>query len=653
MWIYSDLKMDTTVHQDSSKLILKIMKKNIFLFIALMLVGVLTNAQNTNIKKANKLFNLRAYSEAASIYESESKTQESLQKLADSYYYINNMDAAVKAYQELISKFGPIQDKEQQFRYGQALKGIGNYESADLILSEYFGKPLVTNDFIDEITKNTPHVFELKKFKSESTYNDFGVSFYGNDKVTFASDRNQEKPIYSWNNKPYLDLYMGTMSESGELQDVIPFPSEINTKTHESNAIISKDGKTMYFNRTNSSRIKNDEGYKVANIKIYKAELIDSIWSNVKALPFTNDAYNTEHPTVSKDGRTMYFSSDMPGGFGSFDIYKIAINPDGTFGDPVNLGPNVNTSQREQFPFISEINVLYYASNGHQGFGGLDVFRSEMVNGEFTKALNLGKNVNSNLDDFGYVIKEKKNFGYLSSNRSGSDKSFYVSREENILTKYMVSGIVQDKNSKELLPGSLVTLFDDMGNVTQDTIVKEDASYLFKIEPNKKYKIRGTRKLYIPYDVEFSTDSKGKVSHDIYLILESYADAEERIKENEIGEVQVDLEKIFFDFNKWDIRPDAAETLQTLVDLMKKYPEMEVEVSAHTDARGPDEYNLNLSKKRASSTLDYLVSQGIEEERLKSIGYGEMQPLNKCIKEGICTDQEYDINRRCEFTLLN
>lgn len=645
--------MGMIVHQDSSKLIFKIMKKHIFLFITLMLVGVVTNAQNANIKKANKLFNLKAFNEAANLYETENKTQESMQNLADCYYYILDMDKAVKAYENLITEFGPIQDKEQQFRYGQALKGINNYKSADQILSSYFGKSMNTADFIFEITNNTPHVFDLEKFKSESTTSDFGISFYGNDKVTFASDRNQERPTYSWNNKPYLDLYSATLTESGEFENVIPFPLEINTKTHESNAVISKDGKTMYFNRTNSKRIKTDDGYKVANIKLYKAELIDNVWSNVKALPFTSNYYNTEHPTVSKDGRTLYFSSDMPGGFGSFDIYKTEINSDGSFGELINLGPNVNTNQREQFPFISEINVLYYASNGHQGLGGLDIFRSEMVNGKFTNALNLGRKVNSNLDDFGYIVKEKKDVGYFTSNRSGNDETFQFKREENILTKYLVNGVVQDKNSNELLPGSLVTLFDDFGNVIQDTIVKDDAYYLFKIEPNKKYKVRGTRKLYIPYDVEFSTDSKGKVSHDIYLILESYADAEERIKENEIGQVQVDLEKIYFDFNKWDIREDAALTLNTLVDLMIKYPEMEVEVSAHTDARGPDEYNLNLSKKRAASTLDYLVSQGIEEDRLKSIGYGEMQPLNKCIKEGICTDQEYDINRRCEFTLLN
>jgi len=217
----------------------------------------------------------------------------------------------------------------------------------------------------------------------------------------------------------------------------------------------------------------------------------------------------------------------------------------------------------------------------------------------------------------------------------------------------LVEGVVIDKNSKKILPGSLVTLFDNAGNVLQDSLVGIKADYLFKIEPNKKYKIRGTRKAYIPQDIEFSTDINGKIQHNIFLTLEAFADAEENVKQNEKGDVQVELDKIFFDFDKSKIRDDAAKTLTVLVDLMKKYPSMEVEVSAHTDARGNDQYNLDLSKRRAASTLEYLVSKGIERNRLKSIGYGEMQPLNQCTEESICKDEEYDINRRCEFTILN
>ncbi|MFL1010747.1 OmpA family protein [Flavisericum labens] len=628
------------------------MKKYIYILASLLLVSGTALAQKGNIKRANKLFEMRAYTEAAETYETKDRTQEVLQNLADSYYYNTSLRKAVKTYRELFVEYGDSIDIDYHFRFAQALKGIKNYKEADKHLSMYYNEPFNTTAFIEQTDKTTPHVFNLKQIVNQGSSSDFGLSFYGDDKVVFASARNSENPAYSWNNLPYLDLYSARLTDANTLEDIQPFSDAINTDSHESNAVFTKDGKTMYFNRTNTTRKKTDEE-RIAHIKIYKAELIDGIWTNVTALPFTSNSYSTEHPALSKDEKTLYFASDMPGTIGGFDIYKVAINDDGAYGEPENLGKTINTKQREQFPFISEYNVLYFSSIGHQGYGGLDVFRSNMVNGKFDKPVNLGSSVNSNLDDFAYVVREKDNQGYVSSNRTGYDRIFGFDREENLLTKYQVEGIVQDKNSKELLNGALVTLFDESDTVIQDTIIGDDAYYKFKIEPNKKYKVRGTKKAYIPQDVEFSTDSKGKMQHNIYLSLESFADAEERVKENDKGDMQVQLEKIYFDFDKSDIRKDAATTLSVLVDLMKKYPTMEVEVSAHTDAQGPDQYNLDLSKRRAASTLEYLVSQGIERNRLKSIGYGEMQPLNKCVKEGICDDDEYDINRRCEFTILN
>ncbi|PIA81659.1 hypothetical protein BFR04_13030 [Gaetbulibacter sp. 4G1] len=628
------------------------MKKQIYILASLLLVSGIGFAQKKNLKRVNKLFEIRAYKDAAEIYETKERNQEVLQNLADSYYYNTSLQKAIKTYRELFVEYGDSIDIEYHFRYAQALKGVKDYKEADKHLSRYYNKSVNTSAFIENTDKTTPHTFKLKQIENQNSSSDFGLSFYGENKVAFASARNSENPSYSWNNLPYLDLYSATLTNDNILEDIVPFSDAINTSTHESNAVFTKNGKTMYFNRTNTTRKKTDE-QRIAHIKIYKAELVDGNWTNVSALPFTSNAYSTEHPALSKDEKTLYFASDMPGTIGSFDIYKVTINDDGTYGEPENLGPTINTKHREQFPFISEFNVLYFSSIGHQGYGGLDVFRSNKVNNTFDKPVNLGSSINSNLDDFAYVVREKDNKGYVSSNRTGYDRLFGFGREENPLTKYQVEGIVQDLNSKELLAGSLVTLFDESDTVIQDTIVGDDAHYIFKIEPNKKYKVRGTRKAYIPQDVEFSTDSKGKVQHNIYLSLESFADAEERVKENEKGDVQVELDKIYFDFDKSNIREDAALTLQVLVDLMKKYPSMEVEVSAHTDARGPDQYNLDLSKRRAASTLEYLVSQGIERTRLKSIGYGEMQPLNECVKEGICDDEAYDINRRCEFTILN
>ena len=628
------------------------MKKYIYILANLLFVSGMVFSQNSNLKKADKLFAMRAYKAAAEIYEASEHNKEVLQNLADSYYYNSNFEMASKTYKELFSKFGDSLDKGYAFRYGQTLKATKNYKEADVYLSKYYAKPIQTETFIDLNNKTTPHVFTLKPLETKNATGDFGLSFYGENKVAFASTRNSNSPNYAWNDLPYLDLYSANISSGGTLENIELFPETINTDTHESNAVFTKDGKTMYFNRTNSTRKKTDED-RIAHIKIYKAELIDGNWTNVSALPFTSNTYSTEHPALSKDEKTLYFASDMPGTLGSFDIYKVAINEDGSYGEPINLGNSINTEQREQFPFISDYDVLYFSTIGHEGFGGLDVFRSNMVNGEFDKPVNLGSSINSSMDDFAYVINEQANKGFVSSNRTGVDKLFSLNREDNILTKYQVEGLVQDKNSKELLAGAHITLYDEAGKALQDTKVGHDAYYLFKIEPNKKYKVKGTMKAYIPQEVEFSTDSSGKVQHNIYLSLESFADAEARVKKDEKGDMKIELDKIYFDFDKSNIRDDAAITLNVLVDLMKKYPSMEVEVSAHTDARGNDNYNLALSERRAASTLEYLVSQGIERNRLKSVGYGETKPLNGCTKPNMCEDEEYDVNRRCEFTILN
>lgn len=628
------------------------MKTHTYIFINLLFfISVTIFAQEGKIKRADMLFEMRAYKEAAKTYETQNRSKKVLQNLADSYYYTTNLENAIKTYKELFNNYGDDLDNEYNFRYAQALKGIEDYDQADVYLSKYYKQPINTKAFIENNEKLTPHEFELKQFVNENSSSDFGLSFYNDSTVVFASARSSDNPSYSWNELPYLNLYTATLNDSIVLKDIKPFSDVINSSTHESNAVFTKDGKTMYFNRTNPER-KRTEKERIAHIKIYKAELVDGAWTNITALPFTSDSFSTEHPALSKDEKTLYFASDMPGSMGSFDIYRVNINDDGTYGQPENLGATINTIHREQFPFISELNVLYFSSIGHQGYGGLDVFRSNILNDGFDEPENLGSSINSSLDDFSYVLRNSYDQGYISSNRTGTDRLFGFFRKINPTTRYQVEGVVKDKNTKQLLPGSLVTLYDESGELLDDILVGDDAYYIFKIEPNKKYKVRGKVREYIAEYVEFSTDSEGRVQHNLNLTLESFDDAEERIKQNEKGYVQIELDKIFFDFEKSNIREDAAKTLDVLVVLMKKYPTMEVEVSAHTDARGEDQFNLGLSMRRAASTLEYLVSQGIQRNRLKSIGYGETQPLNGCVDEGICSEKDYDINRRCEFTIL-
>ncbi|MGJ8734945.1 MAG: OmpA family protein, partial [Cellulophaga sp.] len=300
------------------------MKKHIYIFTSLLLVSGIALAQKGNLKRANKLFEMRAYVEAAEIYEKKERNQEVLQNLADSYYYNANLQKAIKTYRELFVTYGDSIDIELHFRYAQALKGVKDYKEADFHLSRYYNQSINTPAFIDALEKTTPHTFKLKQIEAAKSSSDFGLAFYGDTKVAFASSRNSKNPAYSWNNLPYLDLYKATMDDDGTMKDITPFSDEINTESHESNATFSSDSKTMYFNRTNKTRTKTDED-KIAHIKIFKAELIDDTWTNVTALPFNSDAYSCEHPALSKDGKTLYFASDMPGTIGSFDIYKVVI----------------------------------------------------------------------------------------------------------------------------------------------------------------------------------------------------------------------------------------------------------------------------------------------------------------------------------------
>lgn len=606
-------------------------------------------AQKASLKKADALFDKKAFVKAAEMYEQLNESQKVLQNLGDCYYNNSQMKDAVRAYGKLFLSFKDSIKPEYYFRYAHALLGEANYEKADQVMSEYLKYNVSTPKFINNLKTHVPFNYTLQAMTKNTSNGDFGMSFYG-DKVAFASLRNSGTKSFGWNEKPYLDLFSAAVNDKGQLVDIEPFPKEINTKTHESNATFSADGRIMYFDRTNAKMVKVGKE-KVANIKIYRAEFVNGKWTNIKPLPFCNDAFSTEHPVLTKDGKKLYFSSDMPGSVGSFDLYVVDVNEDGTYGTPVNLGPTINTIHREQFPEISnDGSILYFASDGHQGIGGLDIFMSKSLNGgPFAKPLNLGETINSNMDDFSYVVDEKKNLGYFSSNRKIGDALYSFTRVEN-RERYVVEGDVRDKNTQNLLPGTLVSLYDENNVLIGQMVVGADADYLFATEPNKKYRIEAMRDFYIPHSEEFTTNEDGKLRYTIELFMECYDDAEEIITKRQDGKVQIVLENIYFDLNKWDIKPDAERILNVLVDLLKKYPEMEIEIGAHTDSRASDYYNIMLSNKRAASTLEYLVSNGIKRKRLRSKGYGETVPLVRC--GSACTEQEHSINRRCEFIIL-
>ena len=538
--------------------------KNLYSTLFILFIGLAAFGQNAEIKKADKLFAQRAYIDAAEAYEKVvDKNQEVLQNLGDAYFYTNQMESAAEVYRTLFLRHEDITEPEYKFRFAHSLRAIGEQEEADKNMSDYTGEDISYEEFSRELDTIAPHVYTTNQIMNNSASADFGIAFYG-DRITFASTRNQERPVYPWNKKPTLDLYSAEMSENGELSDIVLFSDEINTDEHESSATFSEDGQVMYFDRNSEKRVKNEDGIRVGHIKIFRAEMVDGKWDNIEALPFTSDEYSTEHPSLSADGSKLYFASDMPGTEGSFDIYVVDVNEDGTYGEPENLGTGVNTPHREQFPYISEEGVLYFASDGHQGFGNLDVFRAE---GDFAEVQNLGNTVNSGHDDFAFIINEENQKGYLASNRRGSDNLYVFTREN-----------------------------------------------------------------YVPPVVD-------------------YDDRETNL---ETGRQQLrDVGNIYFDFDKATIKAESKPTLDKVVNIMNKYPELKIEIGSHADARGSDKYNMGLSERRAASTLEYLVENGIDRSRLTSKGYGESMPLNDCTEPTGCTNEQYAKNRRSEFTIMN
>lgn len=632
------------------------MKKILISLIILIFSTQLIVAQN--LRRANNLFEKRAYVDAAELYLAEEfKTQEINEKLGDCYFFNNKMQEAAKWYGITIKMYENKIDPIYFYRYSQALKGINKFDEADKWLKTYNEKKNIASEssnstlqYFEALNKNIKRPYIVHPLSINSTGSDFGVATFGN-KIVFASTRNNG-PNYDWNNQPYLDLFQADVNSENNISNITAFSESINTKMHESNAVFTSDGKTMYFTRNNfiDGKKGKDEN-KITHLKIYKAQLINNIWTNITELPFNSNNYSTEHPALSTDDKKLYFASDMPGSLGSFDIYVVDINADGTYTTPKNLGSTVNTPQREQFPYVSSKNILYFASDGHICLGGLDIFKSEINGDKYSEPINLSNVINSSADDFAFIIDEENETGYFASNRKGGmgDDDIYSFTQTK---QYFIEGFVQNKTSLDLLPGALVTLFDDKNNVINEITVGQDAAYSFEIEPNKNYKIKGYRKLFNPYEVPFSTDKKGNIDKDIKLLLESYEEVEKDIVVDN-GKTQIKINPIYFYFNKWNIRKDAALELNNIVAIMKKYPEMIIEIGAHTDARGKESYNLDLSHKRANSVREYLVSQGIPNNNVKSVGYGETQPLNHCTKPKMCKKEEYDINRRCEFVILN
>lgn len=532
--------------------------------------------------------------------------------------------------------------------------------------------------------------YTAKNLESVNTENsDFGPSFLGADKLVYTSPRrgfNIIRDVWEPNGQRFLDLYVGSIREGGEITDKKRLQGEVNTKYHEGNAVFSKDGKTVYFTRNNYYQKKlgiNNAGE--TNLAMFKAMVNnEGEWINIIPMPFNNVEYSVGHPALSEDGKTLYFASDMPGSLGETDIYKVEVNESG-FGNPVNLGPKVNSSSKDWFPFVDG-EVLYFTSDRSGGKGGSDIYASKLT-GFSTEPVLLNEPINTSANDFAFIIDKESRKGYFSSNREGGkgDDDIYSFVEEETVEfkcKQLIVGEVIDKNSGDFIADADVVLKDKDNKVLETVKTDKKGNFSVEVYCETEYQLEGKKTEYTPQVKDFTTSSVGDEElkmrillgkGEIDFIVDANGNKVPRNSQDEVEDIKpeglpdvlpeeivrlrpgayaVNIDPIYFDLNSSYLSKQAKRELDKVVDLMKKNPKMVIESGSHTDSQGIEGYNLWLSGRRANSTVDYIIKRGIDPSRITGKGYGETQLLNGCDDNTECTDAQHAINRRTEFLII-
>lgn len=595
------------------------------------------------------------------------KSVELFQKLANSFYFTNDMENAAKWYGELIALEENI-DPEYYFRYALSLRGIENYEKSDKIMQKFNdlkpndrrGKAFLSKvDYRSDIEELSRDDIELDNLDINTQFSDFGTAEYANG-IVFASARGGGRK-YRWNEEPYLDLYLAEKMENG-FGEVIEIEGKVNTKFHESSAVFSPNGQYMFFTRNNfyKRRYKEDET-GINRLQLYRAALNeDGSWGDIQKVHFNSEDYSVAHPALNKSGTRLYFASDMPGTFGQSDIFVVEVYEDGSLGEPENLGASINTEGQESFPFIDTNGNLFYSSTGFPGLGGMDVFKSEELDQKVGSGIyrnlpvvNVGKPVNSSADDFAYYENLATKRVYFSSNRAGGKGSDDIYTFEVPECEQLVYGTIQDMKTSELIANATVVLYDGNGEEIERKEVGSDAIFEFELDCDQEYLLRAVKDMYISDEKRFTTPNK-KQELQLQLLLEK--DVQKINPCDDLAKI-LDIPIIYFDFDKSNIRYDAEIELQKVLAVLNKYPTMNIDIRSHTDCRGPANYNEALSERRAQSTRQYLIDNGVAAERLTAKGYGESQLVNNCACEpsnsSTCSDDEHQLNRRSEFIITS
>jgi peptidoglycan-associated lipoprotein len=642
------------------------MKKTYSIF--LLGLGLILGGCGANyyVKQGNKKFDAFAYSDAVTQYGKAIAKKPDLytakKKLADSYRLLNKPVDAEANYREVVAM--PESEPVNQFFFGKMLMQNKKYDEAVKAFNEY-AKTVPNDPVVAELidAAANPGKFDAKldtcQYKltlidapgfvnamGASPYN-FGYAFSGETAIEGKKGRDP----YTGNS--FIDLYfIKKDKDSGKWSAPEAIKGGVNSEYHDAFATFTQDGLTMYFTRTNQSKgkIKANKD-NVANLEILKASFIEGEWSNIEMFPYNSQDFSNSQPALSPDGKTLYFNSDRPGGFGQSDIY--ACNWNGTSWDaPLNLGPLVNTAGREGMPQMGFDEKLYFSSDGHAGIGGLDIFSTTKNGGTWTQPINLKTPINSSNDDFSFTLDNEGKAGNLSSTRSGSDQMYEVIYKEPIIP---VEVCLQDKESKKPVSGASVYARNNDTGELDSTFSNMQGKAFFRLKANFDFTINARSEKQLTNSIDLSTKGKSCTT-----VIKTCDEGKFIELEKEVLDSLIDIKgdgadgkfaDILYDYNKWNIRPDAAIILDGLVKKMKNNPSYKFELGSHTDCRGTDAYNQVLSENRAKAVVKYCTNRGINAKRLTYKGYGETMPKISCVCES-CTEDQHQQNRRTTFKLI-
>lgn len=609
-------------------------------------------------KKGVKSYDKFEYTNAISNFENYLQKRDKADariKLANAYRLVYDMPNAEKWYAQSVEL--PESEPINMFHYARVLMVMEKYDEAKVWFTKYLQK--VPDDFVAEMLlascksvnkfyRDTT-LFSIKEANIPEMATSFaqvpygkGIMFTG-DKVDFSTGLLNKKE-YNWTGRSYLDIYYTAKDESGKWLSPMNLKGNINGQYHEGPACFTKDGKVVYFTRSNYIKKKKlDKSSKSENnLKLFRAELVEDKWTNLTELPFNSDEYSCGHPALSADEKTLYFVSDMPGSMGGTDIFKSEF--DGKqWGKPVNMGNTINTFGNEMFPYMHSDGTFYFSSDGHSSLGGLDVFMTYWNGEKWLQVENLNYPLNTSKDDFAYVLNEDGKTGFVSSNRDNfEDKIFEITKNE---PTFILSGHVSQKGKPEVSIDSAVV---EVYNITQKSrqilLTDKSGNYKIKLGTKSEYEVRCWKPMYFTITKPQNVCTVGKkISENMTANF---------VLDQIIIEKPIVLENIYYDLDKWFIRPDAAVELDRLVNVMEKNPKIQVELSSHTDSRAGDMYNMVLSDKRAKAAVEYIITKGIDAKRLKWKGYGESRLVNKCKNDVPCTEEEHQQNRRTEFKVI-